>query len=578
VTDASTPADFAVFKEANPDLFPESIPEEQQQRVYAAMQVQKSEKKGIVSDGTVHVPSPHREWKITINAMRLQDQTSNALDALADINLPPFLFHRSRGLVRINYDEEGMPLIESLNEAALRGIIERCCQFQKMNAKGEEKPISPPLDVIKDIATLPDWNTIFPLTGIIECPCISLDNHLTVTQGYNLATRLYYAPAPGFTSPVIPDYPTKEDIKKSVELLQEIYINFPFIDQASRTNTIATLICAVIRPMIDGLVPMALFNKPQAGVGASLISKTIALVSTGKPASMITAPGDDEEWRKKITATLQNGRTIAIVDNIENKLFAPSLAALLTAEIWEDRVLGLSKNIALPNRMLWMGNGNNIMLGGDLPRRCYMIYLRADSARPWQRNESTFTHPHLLEWVYSNRTRIIAAILILTRGWILAGKPAPGESVPKMGGFEEWRLIIGGIVVFAELPDFLGNLEEMYQQADADSPQWELFFERWYLKWSDSPVTVKEIIDTLQKGCDSTQAHFGEEASLFGALPDFLLDAWNGKKSFPRVLGNRLAKMNNRMFVNGFQLKKGNVEHQAASWKICKHEKGELAK
>lgn len=540
--------------------------------------VKQSHKKSVVASGSVNVPLPHRDWKIPINALRLQDQTGIALDALADINSPPFLFHRSRELVRINYDEKGIPLIESLSEAALRGIIERCCQFQKMNAKGEEKPISPPLDVIRDIANLPEWNTIYPLAGIIECPTISINNVLTIEQGYNINTRLYFAPPPGFTSPIIPDSPTKEEVNKSVELLKEIYINFPFVDNASRTNTIATLISAVIRPMIGGLVPMALFNKPQAGVGATLISKTISIIATGKPATMITAPDNDEEWRKKITATLQTGRTIAIVDNIENKLYSPSLAALLTAEIWEDRVLGFSKNITLPNRVLWMGNGNNILLGGDLPRRCYMINLLADSARPWQRDESTFTHPQLLEWVFTNRTRILESILTLTRAWILAGRPAPHESVPRVGGFEEWRSTVGGIVVYAELPDFLGNLEEMYRVSDADSPQWELFFERWNRIFGESPTTVKTIIDELKRGDDSSQKTFSSEESLFAALPDMLIDSWNGKKNFPRVFGHRLAKMNNRIFVNGLQLRKGDIEHSAVTWKICKYQKGELAK
>jgi len=590
---AQSPEGFKEYKAHNPEFFPDNIPDEKQQEIYpVALEIQQKDKMGAIASGSVNVPSPHREWKITINAMRMQDQTSLALDALADVNTPPFLFHRSRGLVRINYDEKGMPLIEPLTEAALRGIIERCCQFQKMNAKGEEKPISPPLDVIRDIATLPEWNTIYPLAGIIECPTISINNVLTVEQGYNSNTRLYYAPTPGFTSPVVRDRPTKEDIEGSVKLLREIYINFPFVDEASRTNTIATLMSAVIRPMINGLVPMALFNKPQAGVGASMIAKTIALVATGRPATMITAPDSDEEWRKKITATLQNGRTIAIVDNIENKLYAPSLAALLTMENWGDRLLGLSKDISLPNRVQWIGNGNNILLGGDLPRRCYMINLLADSARPWQRDESKFIHPHLLEWVLTNRTRIIESILTIARAWILAGKPEPGESVPRIGGFEEWRSIVGGIVVNAGLPDFLGNLEEMYQQSDADTLQWGLFFERWHEKYGESSTTVAEIIKGMKKSEDTAQTKFSsadpryseqiidpsDSISLIEVLPDSLLDSWNGKKSFSRVFGNKLGKKKDVIFVNGLQLKKGSQEHKVATWEVRKYETGGLVK
>ena len=575
------PDNFSEYKQLNPELFPEGTSEEQQHKIYSAtLQVKKTVKKCKVASGTVNAPAPHREWKITINDMRLQDQTETALDALADINDPPFLFHRSRGLVRIGYDEKGMPLIEPLNEAALRGIIERCCQFQYLNKKGEEKPISPPKDVIQDIATLPYWNSIYPLAGIIECPYISRDNCLTTDQGYSQATRLYYAPPPGFISPSIPDNPKEADIKNSIELLEEIYHDFPFLDKASRTNTIATLICSILRPMIDGPVPMALINKPQAGVGASKIAETIAIAATGRPASMMTAPSSESEWRKKITSTLQNGRSIAIIDNIENQLYAPSLAALLTANMWEDRLLGISKNVSLPHRMQWIGTGNNILLGGDLPRRCYMVNLRSDSARPWQRDESRFKHSQLLEWVSANRSRIIAAVLTLARAWIRAGRPDPGKSIPKTGGFEEWRFIVGGIVVKAGLPDFLGNLEEMYQQSDFDGPQWEIFFERWYQKYGDTSTTVAAIVKDLKDHENAAQQTFTDPLSLLDVLPDSLLEAWNGKKSFARVFGNRLAKMNGRIFVNGCKLVKSDVAHSAVSWKVemTEPEKGELVK
>lgn len=572
---------FEEFKDENRYLFPDIVPIDQQYKVYlSAIQVRadQHEKKVTISTGTIHVPDPHRVWKIPANDLRLQDQTSAALDALSDINTPPFVFHRARSLVRINYDEKGMPLIEQLSESGLRGIIERCCEFQKISNKGIGTPIPPPLDVIKDIQSLPEWNSILPLAGIIECPCILKNNTLICNQGYDKGTRLYYAPPPGFTSPVVPDHPSKKDIDDAVKLLKEIFCDFPFIDDASRTNTIATLICSVLRPMIEGAVPMFLINKPQAGTGASLIADCIAIVATGKPASVITAPENDTEWRKKITSTLKGGRTLAFVDNIEYKLHSPSLAALLTAKIWEDRDLGYSRNVSFPHRMQWIGTGNNIQLGGDLPRRCYMANLNAEDARPWQRDDNRWTHPRLLEWVSNNRSRIVEAILVLARSWILAGQPEPGKGIPKTGGFEEWRSVIGGIVGCAGLKNFLGNLEEMYTQSDADTPQWELFFERWFMKWNDTPITIAEIVKYLRDCDNAGQQTFSDTLSLLEVLPDSLLEAWNGKKSFSRVFGNRLAKMKGTVFVNGYRLEKCGIEHQAVTWKVTPAKKGELAK
>ena len=514
------------------------------------------------------VPRQCREWKIVVNDQPLQDQTSIALDALAEVNEPPFVFQRARSLARVCYDENDMPIIQTLSEAGIRGILERCSIFVKSRKQGmEEFVVAPPLDVVRDLAALPEWNTIPPLAGIIECPTVLADNTLITAPGYNQSTRLFYAPSPGLKLPSIPDSPTKEDVSHAIEVIEEVFIDFPFVDNASRANTYAALFSLVLRPMISGAVPLALIDKPQAGTGASLIAEGIAIIATGRHAAMMTAPRDDAEWKKTITSTLRQGRTVAIVDNVEQKLFVPSLAGVLTSSVWTDRLLGYSENITLPHRLVWLVTGNNVQLGGDLPRRCYWIRMDAKSARPWQREG--FKHPNLLGWLQTERGRILAAILTLARAWILAGKPRPDKDVPKMGGFDGWRDTVGGILQYCEIPSFLGNVEQMYATADADTPQWEIFFKEWYQIWGDRGVTVAELTRTMQESNDSTQRTFADN-SLLDTLPDVLADAWSGKKNFSRVLGKALARMNERVFTNGLQLSKGDKEHQAVSWRVKK--------
>ncbi|MCX6691014.1 MAG: hypothetical protein NTW33_02905 [Methanoregula sp.] len=176
-----------------------------------------------------------------------------------------------------------------------------------------------------------------------------------------------------------------------------------------------------------------------------------------------------------------------------------------------------------------------------------------------------------MKWVEQERGRIIAAVLAITRGWILAGKPGPGEDVPKMGSFEDWRDTIGGILQYCQVSGFLANMEEMYQMADADSPQWEAFFARWYEIWAEQGITVAEITKTLRLSDDSTQKTL-VDGSLLDLLPDALSDSWTGKKNFSRALGRALSKMNGRVFVNNLQLQKGEISHNAVTWRIKKVE------
>src|SRR5207245_1206363 len=99
----------------------------------------------------------------------------------------------------------------------------------------------------------------------------------------------------------------------------------------------------------------------------------------------------------------------------------------LTARVWKDRILGQSATVAVAQRATWAANGNNLRLGGDLPRRCYWIRLDAKTSRPWKR--TGFTHPELIQWVSENRERLLAALLTIAVSWFAAGKPAASSTV-----------------------------------------------------------------------------------------------------------------------------------------------------
>src|SRR5439155_10191048 len=128
----------------------------------------------------------------------------------------------------------------------------------------------------------------------------------------------------------VPKRPTVADVKAARALLeQELIVNFPFVDAASRANALALLLTFVTRPAIGGPVPLALLDKPGPGTGASLLAEVMAVIATGRKAAMMTAPREDDEWRKKITAALLAGATAITIDNVRHPLTSPHLAAAL---------------------------------------------------------------------------------------------------------------------------------------------------------------------------------------------------------------------------------------------------------
>jgi len=510
--------------------------------------------------------------RIEVTGKAMREITWEALQALRRSNDPPSLFVRSGSLTRVICDEAGRPKIDPIYVDSLKGILDRAANFvtrkTEKDADGNKVdiyvPARPPTDVVTDILSLGSWE--FPaLKGVINVPVILDDGMIVDNPGYEPRSRFYYVPAPGLEIPSVPESPSQEDVNSAVNLLQEVFHDFPFDSQESKANVLALLITAVLRPLISGKVPLALIDKPQAGTGATLIASIISLIATGQIGGMMPMPDDDEEMRKKITSRLLAGDGLIIIDNLEGMLRSPSLAIILTTGIWNDRILGQTKTVNFEVCVTWLATGNNIRLGGDMARRCYPVRMDAQRAQPWER--TGFKHPQIERWVMSERGRILAAIYTLTRAWIHAGKPAP-HGIAALGSFERWRDFVGGILEVAGIPGFLGNLEKMYAETDVDTPQWTLFLETLYSINGDATFTSADIETVLESENNHTLSGTGCSRCLTDVLPDRIADAWSNRKSFTRILGNALAKQKDRQFPNGLKITKGGGRAGAIYWRI----------
>ena len=219
----------------------------------------------------------------------------------------------------------------------------------------------------------------------------------------------------------------------------------------------------------------------------------VAIKSTGTSAALKPAPvRDEEEWRKVLTATIQAGHGLAVFDNVDHPLASSNLALALTADTWIDRILGKTALVSIPQRTIFVITGNNLVLGGDLPRRCYWIRLDAQTSEPWRKQE--YRHPNLKGWVRENRGRLLRAVLTLARAWFVAGSPS--APTPILGSFEEWCRIVGGVLAFARVKGFLGNLDELYEQSDPTLAAWEAFLS--FLQ-SHMPTSGFKVADVDQQ-------------------------------------------------------------------------------
>jgi hypothetical protein len=495
--------------------------------------------------------------QIYITKRFLNHISDDAIEALEKANNPPFLFVRSGSLARVSLDEKDTPRIVALNDVQLRGMLARHAFFFKDTENGPV-PTSPPLDVVKDILHLGEWP--FPaLEGIVQSPVLRPDGSILVEPGYDPETRLYYINPPDLFLPSIPDSPTANEIKEALGYLLEIICDFPFVEDSDRANALGLIFTLPLRPTITGNVPMAAITAPAPGTGKSLLTEIVSLLGTGKVAPMAGLPRDDDELKKFITSRLIAGDRLITFDNLELPLWGPSLSRALTCTTWDDRVLGQSMTIQLPQRAVWIANGNNLKLRGDLPRRTFPIRLDAKLAKPWERKD--FKRRDLRDWVLRWRGDFLSAILTLGRAWFVAGKPEPKNPLPVMGGFEGWSKTIGGILSFAGVDGFLGNLKQFHDEADLEGPEWESFLNAWDEAIGDIPKTCQEVAGILR-----------ENSEFAATLPDNLQDVLKDpNRSFERSLGRALARKEKRPYgeKNLALQRDRNTRDKVTLWKVA---------
>jgi hypothetical protein len=424
---------------------------------------------------------------IVVSDRQLRDLSADAVRAMVTANQPPRIFQRNGVLIRVRFDETG-PSIQLMSDAALRGRLARDADWYRKTKAGL-RATNPPSPVVRDILTLPVVPGIPPLKGIVEAPSFAQDATLLTTPGYHPASQLWFHNARGFQVPAVNPTPSPAEVQQAVQvLLDELLGDFPFEGDASRANLLSTILLPFARELIDGPTPLHLIDAPAPGTGKGLLSEVVSIPATGRSAEIMPEGKDDEEWRKRITAALIRGPVVITIDNVRSRIDSGALAAALTSVTWTDRELGYSRMLVLPVRSVWLATGNNVMLSHEIARRSVWIRLDARMERPWMR--SKFRHADLRGWAQENRGRLVHACLTIIQAWIAAGRPA---GPIRLGTFEAWSTTMGGVLMVAGVPGFLGNSPDLYAQADDETRPWRGFVRSWWDKHHDKPVVTHDL-------------------------------------------------------------------------------------
>jgi hypothetical protein len=496
---------------------------------------------------------------------QLEDLTGQATEALRRANNPPVLFVRGGALARVRADEDDRPIIDVVDANILRHRLARVSHWVSKREKSVvDSP--PPLTVVRDLLAAGSWPCP-PLKGITEVPLLRPDGTILGDPGYDAGTRLIYAPAAGLVVPPVSEAPGQHEVDQAIAIVEEAIGDFPFASDADRAGATALMLTPVLRSAIRGAVPLALIDAAQRATGKSLFAEVVAEITTGRPAGMlpdVDARGDDE-MRKRLTTLLSEGHPIICVDNIEGCLSSPSLAAAITAREWTDRILGRTESVTVPISTTWIATGNNVRVSADLVRRCYRIRLDARVSRPWDRDGPApgqeWRHP-LPEWATEHRGELIWALLTICRSWWAAGCP-PAPGLRTLGGFGAWTRIVGGVLAHAGIEGFLAGLDEMHDEIDDETPQWEALLRGWAETLGEEWLSAATVADALADG-----------GSLAELCPDALAGvtaAANPTQARQRLGKALRTRVDRRFGAEQWHLQRGrDARSGAATWRVCR--------
>jgi putative DNA primase/helicase len=425
---------------------------------------------------------------------------------------------------RLETDDDGAPVIRGLTVERLRQEMAARATWYRgeplddlFSALQDEGPGSdawikkrksnsdarPPRDVIQNMLAVP--HVPLPvLERIVEAPVFGPDGTVDTRPGYHPSSRTYYAGGGIELDPVSVD-PSPTDVAKAVDILGELVNDFPFVSSADRLVAYAAMLGPFARSLIEGSTPLHLIEAPTPGTGKGLLADVIAIPSTGRRAATITEARNEEEWRKRITAILRNGRAVTLIDNVQARLESPALSAAITSPLWTDRLLGGNEIVAYAVRTTWIATGNNPALSRELARRT--VRCRMDAGVDHPETRSGFLH-RLPDWATERRAEIVWACLTLIQNWIAAGRP-PWRGTP-LGSLEAWCRTMGGIFDAAGLDGFLDNLDDFWAASDEESVTLSAFLGRWLTTFGEREVTGADLFpiarDVLDLGSGSTRA------------------------------------------------------------------------
>ena len=155
---------------------------------------------------------------------------------------------------------------------------------------------------------------------------------------------------------------------------------------------------------------------------------------------------------------------------------------------------------------------NNPVLSGELVRRTARCRMNANAENPALRSD--FRHDDLADWAARHRGELVAAIYTLVNAWLAAGRPK--HAGQRLGSYEAWSDVMGGILAVAGVPGFLANLTEFFIEADDEGAAWRAFLADWWDEHGPTSIPAGSLLDLARDAGVELPADYAKRAAALG--------------------------------------------------------------
>ena len=285
--------------------------------------------------------------------------------------------------------------------------------------------------------------------------------------------------------------PEEMDLPTAKSVIEDLICDFPFATKADRANYLGLLLTPILRPALGAPVPMHLIGSPMERSGKTkLVEIVLGCTVLGQTIGAAQLAGDENEHDKRILAILRSGQTILHLDNLKDALDSAPLASLLTSHVYQGRVLATTTMPSVPNGLTVVGTGNNVHATGEIAKRIVPIMLQPGTDTPEERDD--FRHPDILRYAMESRLRSLGACMAIIEAWRDAGRPL---AATRLGGFERWSQVVGGIMGVAGYDEWLSNRAGWRGEVDDFGSELAELVAAWHAKWACEWVQASEVFD-----------------------------------------------------------------------------------